>query len=265
MQKIIMSLLLIPFMATPAMAQVTMDTYLNGNVFRPDERDRITGGVVFDGEGLGGAAITVEATTFANPNTQAVELGVSYPLSDRLSFSVGATVTPESITPSAGVGWLVTESEDLSVYSAYSYGLMNTDPRAIAADLRMHEFYTGFWAGDVSGWGKLTAVSDGNEVYEGGFAIATGQEWLGFTGYARGAAEDSDTYWAPSSFVAAGAEVKVPISKECGIGAQLGASVHEGDVSPAFPIAAQCNFDWGDINLGYAYGAFMSVNTQFKF
>jgi hypothetical protein len=267
MQKIITAALSLglSLVAIPVSAQISADTYVNSNVFRPDDRDRLTGGVVLRGEGLDNLTLTIESTTFANPSTQVVELGIDYQVTDELKLSVGADVTGDQVVPSAGAGWLVTESDDLSIYTSYSYGLLDNDPRAIQSDLRSHDVSLNFWANDVSGWGKAGFISDGNQVYEGGLSMATGEEWLSFTSYGRSAAESSDNYWSPSSFVAVGAELKTKLSDRCGAGIQLGVAINEGEVNPAYPVGAQCSFDWGMIGAGYAYGANLGINARIEF
>ena len=251
--------------ALPAFAQVNLDAYVNGNVLRPDERDRITGGVLLQGDGLGEATLQIEASTFTNPDIQLLDIAVDYQVTDELRLTAGASGTDERITPTVGIGYLVTDTEDLSVYTSYQFGLLADDPRAIKANITAHQLYAGFWANDVSGWGKVTLSSDGNEIYEGWLNVATREEWLGFTTYARSTANESDNYWAPSAFNVTGVELRTRLTEDCAAGVQLGVSIDAGIIQPAYPVGAQCNFEWGNVNLGYAYGAAFSVDAQFEF
>ena len=257
--------ILLALISLEAKAQVNINTRVDTNFARPDERDRVGGAVELSGDGLGDATLSLGTQAFVNPDVQVTSVGVRYGLTDRLSITAGADATHRGTVPSASVGYTAIFSEDFSLYLAASRGLVTDDPRAVEALLQSNEISASFWANDVSAWGKLGFISDGNEVFEGGLSVNTNQEWLAFSGYGRAATEDSDLYWSPQPFYTLSADFRAKLSEECGAGVRVGVAVNESDPELAIPVGAFCDFDWGRVLVGYGYGATATVEANFSF
>jgi hypothetical protein len=230
------------------------------NFARPDGRDRIQTTAEYLGDGF---TVGLSHGFYLNPDIQASKLSIEFSLSDRTSATIGGSLVEGDLIPEIAFTSVIVDESNQRLLLYAERGLNDSDPRAIAALIQQNVIGASFRLGSSSTRAQVTFNSDGIEVYENWISIPlTDNSMVTLNNYVRVSSDRSDFYWSPSSFVATGLLVGLPIelseSATCQIGVQPGVIVEEGELELGAAVGSRCRYvrDRFSLNgsLSYGYG-----------